>query len=308
MSIAGNIIGGLFGIGQSGIDYATAQQNLQFQKENLEYQKQLQKQIFGREDTAVQRRAQDLQAAGLSKTLAAGSGAGAGQVVGTSAPQMSNVDILNRALSVAQGLADMKRTQAEAENALKRNEQIDSQIINDQVNRDYTRVKMALEQGNLDMLPLTRKQKEESINLTKKQLSYIDEQISASMQNRKVSEYNLRFVLPKEVMYKTQQIVNLKKQGAVHDADVLLKDLQGDLLVHNINNALFQSKISELDYYYQQRTGFKPRSATPMLGDVAGTLNSKGYTDYLHWLDEMVKKTVSNIQGVFGIGKDKTPE
>lgn len=59
-------------------------QNLAFQNANLDYQKALQQQIFQREDNSVQRRAKDLEAAGLSKTLAAGAGAGAGSVVSTS--------------------------------------------------------------------------------------------------------------------------------------------------------------------------------------------------------------------------------
>ena len=44
------------------------------------------------EDTAVQRRVADLQAAGLSPVLAAGSAAGAGQVVSTKAPQYEGGD------------------------------------------------------------------------------------------------------------------------------------------------------------------------------------------------------------------------
>lgn len=60
-----------------------ANQNLQFQNENLQYQKDLQKQIFAREDNAVRRRVDDLVAAGLSPTLAAGSAANAGQAIET---------------------------------------------------------------------------------------------------------------------------------------------------------------------------------------------------------------------------------
>lgn len=59
-------------------------QNLAFQNANLDYQKALQQQIFQREDNSAQRRAKDLELAGLSKTLAAGAGAGAGSVVSTS--------------------------------------------------------------------------------------------------------------------------------------------------------------------------------------------------------------------------------
>lgn len=62
--------------------------NLGMQNANLQYQKDLQKQIFAREDNAIQRRSDDMEKAGFSKTLAAGSPAGAGAIVNTSAPQM----------------------------------------------------------------------------------------------------------------------------------------------------------------------------------------------------------------------------
>lgn len=57
---------------------ATNETNLQIASANLDYQRAYNDMIFAREDNAVQRRANDLQLAGLSKTLAAGSAAGAG--------------------------------------------------------------------------------------------------------------------------------------------------------------------------------------------------------------------------------------
>lgn len=67
---------------------ATGIMNYKAQKKQLQYQKQLQKQIFAREDNAHQRAVADLRAAGLSPTLAAGSASNAGQVVSTEAPQI----------------------------------------------------------------------------------------------------------------------------------------------------------------------------------------------------------------------------
>ncbi len=90
--------------------------NYKLQKENLAYQKDLQKIMFAREDNAVQRRVSDLRKAGLSPVLAAGSAASAGPVISTSAPQ--RVSDLNGFMALAQigtMLAQQQKAQSEAE-------------------------------------------------------------------------------------------------------------------------------------------------------------------------------------------------
>ena len=117
-----NILGSLANAGATvagAVDsIKTNQKNYNLQVENLAYQKDIQKRIFEREDNAVQRRVADLVSAGLSPTLAAGSSAGAGSVVSTSAPQKkSNFESLMALASVGTALATQQKAITEAENA-----------------------------------------------------------------------------------------------------------------------------------------------------------------------------------------------
>lgn len=87
-----------------------AQQNLEYQQEKLEWDKATQERIFAREDNAIQRRVNDLKAAGLSPVLAAGQGASAGAVVSTKAPQQEITKRPNliEAAQITSGLLKMK--------------------------------------------------------------------------------------------------------------------------------------------------------------------------------------------------------
>lgn len=116
-----------------------ADSNLQYQRDNLAWQKQVQEQTWLREDNAIQRRVDDLKKAGLSPTLAAGSAAGAGAQVMTQAPQrgmqykdspgerigqaLSNVlNMQNMAMSILKQKADITKTESETEKNVLQNE------------------------------------------------------------------------------------------------------------------------------------------------------------------------------------------
>lgn len=66
------------------VNKGIADENLKFQRENLDYQKALQQKIFDREDSAYQRTVSDMRAAGLSPLAMNGTN-GAGEAIQTEA-------------------------------------------------------------------------------------------------------------------------------------------------------------------------------------------------------------------------------
>lgn len=72
------------GLADIGMNIFKTKYNVDMNKRDFDYQQALQQQIFQREDTAVQRRRADLEAAGFNPAMAAGNAAAAGSVVSRS--------------------------------------------------------------------------------------------------------------------------------------------------------------------------------------------------------------------------------
>lgn len=110
---AGNIMNPIGAIADVGLGFMNYNQG----KQNLAYQKDMQQQAWAREDNATQRRVEDLKAAGLSPTLAAGSAAQSTPPIQTHAPQYSGPSLQQKAmdyLSQSQMRANIAQTQAQS--------------------------------------------------------------------------------------------------------------------------------------------------------------------------------------------------
>ena len=125
----GTGIGALGNIGVGLLNYSQS-------VKNLDYQKSLQQQIFNREDTALQRRMADAEAAGLNPYSVIGSGgAASGSVVKTDAPQLQQMnfngllDTVKSILDIQQGVAETKRAKALAENESKTGLILDADLL-----------------------------------------------------------------------------------------------------------------------------------------------------------------------------------
>lgn len=134
-----------FGVGQG---YANSQ-NLELQKEQFAYQQDIQRQLFAREDDAVQRRAADLTAAGMSPTLAAGQAAQAGPVVSTTVPQRGpSPDIAGQVMNLMSAQAGISKTAQETNTSAAQSSKLHSDNLLTQLttaekayNLDYYRKK-----------------------------------------------------------------------------------------------------------------------------------------------------------------------
>lgn len=170
--------------------YQLALQNFELQQDVYNYEKDLQNTIFDREDSAVQRRALDLEKAGLSKTLAAGSAANAGSAINVSAPQ--NIYNPNE-ISVFSALMDAYNQSRQVSSLMSLQEAQTSQALAEarKLNAEaHTEEETGVKSVLTDIM-----YKNSSIDLNKKQLDYINSQIDKINVDISYTNTNIKKIL-----------------------------------------------------------------------------------------------------------------
>lgn len=178
-----------------------ADRNYNLQVENLNYQKELQKSIFEREDNAVQRMSADLLSAGLSKTLAAGNGANAGQAITTTAPQydgtgitavgaemrqlitglasqMQQMDLSERQMEVTERMADAEIENMTGIRKLNENKFTWEKTVNDQDQQNWERAFKSANDTSSAQQALEQMKYELTKNITDTSIKHQEQQIN----------------------------------------------------------------------------------------------------------------------------------
>lgn len=224
------------GIGNMVNNNRINQQNLQLQQEQLEYQKQLQQDIFAREDTAYQRTVNDMRSAGLSPLSMNGTN-GAGSVVSTSAPQrqtQSSTDAINGLNNAFNSFATAQQTLSSIQNAQKQNQLLQTQIDGNNIDNASRRLRNLAELKNIIS----------QTNLRNKDIASFDVLLddtllnSLSLRNLRASESDLRV-----------SETNLNKSLKTREDDYnALNSFRKNILENqsNISNYELQSFLSKL--------------------------------------------------------------
>lgn len=161
---SGSLLGGVTDLLNYYENKKNNERNYDLQKDKLRYDKNLQREIFNREDNSIQRRVADLTSAGLSPVLAAGSGAGAGSVVATTAPQktytpLNSQDRLSQLAMNAMQLMTMQQNIEQSQSQIELNKhqakQADASVEQSQANATLSKTKAAEVAHNIKMNPET---------------------------------------------------------------------------------------------------------------------------------------------------------
>lgn len=220
------------------------------QSKDLKYRKELQQQIFDREDNAQVRSVQDMRNAGLSPTLAAGAGANAGAAVSTNPVQIETekLNLVKLTQDIMQQKKDMSRTDAETANLNLQHEQ-GKYSLDVQKKIDPEKLRKVQLQNTFDTQMNPQRLNAMAKELTGKDLSNVNKDLDNQLKAKHINQAQLNIVAAK--LSNTLRELNISKAKQ----DILIK--QATLKLQNQTHTI---KQYDYDWYkslnYPTNIGF----------------------------------------------------
>ncbi|QCS36940.1 DNA pilot protein [Tortoise microvirus 30] len=173
MNYFNDIANQMLNIFDFGMRHTTNLQNYNLQKDIFKWQKKTQQDIFNRDDNAVQRRVADLQAAGLSPTLAAGSAAGTSGAVHANVPHKEHASFDNILLgaTIRKTMADYAQTMAQTKLT---EQQARAQAIDNKTKEEFNISNIQNIKENLSHLRQQIKESDARIGYTEANIRHFD--------------------------------------------------------------------------------------------------------------------------------------
>lgn len=267
-----NAIGSLYNIG-SGIanqiqnakndkwNKEMAERQFAYTKEindrNFKYQQDLNNRIMDREDNAVQRRAADLQAAGISKNLAAGSSAQAQTMSSANANSPGNGAVAETGFNAKQlQLSEFSIANSYQEYLMNR---ANTTLINQQA------INAAKEAGLIDEKTATEKTQQ---NLNKASTYKANEEAKALKYNRELSEkYGIRINDILDTKYNTLKAMvvdAVKEEGLIYGSVRSFEDIANGILqvekaLHKVNNNIYKKIVNDKSHWLRRYIDFSEK-------------------------------------------------
>lgn len=163
----------------------TAAQNLQFQQEQFQYEKDLQSQIMEREDNAIQRQVADSRAAGISPILnMAGAQSSGAAGVAVNAPQKEQTpDTVGSLFTAISGLSSVMQVINDTE---KSRAEVDSM----KMDNEFNALTMASRIQNMNFLPMLAQSRLQNDALSRRSMQYQLDNILPLSRNMQQAQYD----------------------------------------------------------------------------------------------------------------------